>query len=816
MVMSNKLMIFLTCCFSIFFISPVYSQLQSCPANINFSAGSISDWSAQTGLRGTSNSQPYPAPNGGVSNIPEYHIPATGIQVITTSTNDLYGGFPTIPTINGYAYNYSVKIGSTNNSYDYNVATGGQNGNPGGFTRSITYLINVPAGPVTVPYTMTYAYAMVLENGTHNSNEQPLFKATLTANNNVISCASPEYYLPTFNNAQGGGGTGATLDTATAIANGFSNSPVLFFSHAGAGGFLQDVWTKGWTEVTFDLSPYRGQLVTLTFESDNCTPGAHFAYAYVALRNTCAGLLISGDTIACTNNSLTYSVPSLGGATYSWTIPPGWTINSGNNSNIINVTAGNSGGFITANEINSCANLKDTIAVSTTAPTIAGTVTSNNTVCSGTNSTLLNLNGQSGNILNWISSTDGTNWNSIPGTTGSLNYSALNLDSTTLYSVVVQNGPACKMDTSTAATVVVDPKSVGGILDPSSTVACLGQSANTLFTLSGNTGSVINWQLSNDSTNWSNFSPTYTNTTYAVNNIATTTEYRVIVQSGVCPADTSSMATISLLNVPFPSATISPVLSDICYGKSIQLNANINIGTSYSWSNSNTLTNQGNGNLTSVPAAISATAMPSQTTQYVLSINNAGCPNPLLDTFTVNVSPPIIVFAGNDTSIVANQPLQLNATVNDSAANIWTWIPSTGLNSTNIPNPIAILNQTVGDYITYTVRASDLAGCYGEANINVTIFKTGPQIFVPSAFTPNGDGRNDIIRPICVGIRQLNYFRIYNRWGQLVYSTSEIGKGWDGMINGMPQSTANYVYMVQGIDYLGHVIIGKGNVVLIR
>lgn len=813
-------MIFLTCCLSILFISPVFSQIQSCPANINFSVGDLSFWSANTGLV-TGANQSYPAPNNGVNAIPEFKISSTGIQIITASTTDLYGSFPTIPTINGYTYNYSVKIGSSATSYDYNIATGNQTGNPGGFTRSITYLINVPAGAPTVPYTMTYAYAMVLENGTHNSNEQPLFKATLIANNNIITCASPHYYLPTFNNAGGGGsggtgGTGATLDTATALANGFTNSPVLFFSHAGTGGFLQDVWTKGWTEVTFDLSPYRGQQVTLTFESDNCTPGAHFAYAYVALRNTCAGLQISGDSIACTNNSLTYSVPSLAGATYSWTVPPNWTINSGGNSNIINVTAGNSGGIITANEINGCANLKDTITVSTTAPTIAGTVNSNNTVCAGTNSTTLNLNGQSGNILNWISSTDGINWNSIPGTTGVSNYTVQNLNLTTQYSTVVQNGPACKADTSTAVTIVVDPKTVGGILNPSNTVACQGQSTNSLFTLTGYTGSVINWQQSFDSTNWSNFSPALTNSTYGVNNITKTTEYRVIVESGVCPADTSSIATIALLNVPFPSATINPALSDICYGKSVQLNANISIGTSYTWSNTNTLTNQGDGTINSVPAVINATATPLRTTDYVLTINNAGCPNPLIDTFLVNVSPPIIVFAGNDTSIVANQPLQLNATVNDSAANIWNWTPPTGLNFTNIPDPIAILNLSMGEYITYTVRATDPSGCYGEASIKVTIFKTGPQIFVPSAFTPNGDGRNDIIRPICVGIKKLNFFRIYNRWGQLVYSTSEIGKGWDGLINGVPQPSATFVYMAQGIDYLGNLITGKGTLTLIR
>jgi gliding motility-associated-like protein len=122
----------------------------------------------------------------------------------------------------------------------------------------------------------------------------------------------------------------------------------------------------------------------------------------------------------------------------------------------------------------------------------------------------------------------------------------------------------------------------------------------------------------------------------------------------------------------------------------------------------------------------------------------------------------------------------------------------------------------IGESIMYVVRATNPQGCYGEDNIIVTIFKTGPDIFVPSAFTPNGDGLNDIIFPICVGIKQLDFFKIYNRWGQLVFSTNQIGKGWDGLISGTKQGTANFVYMAQAVDYLGHVIFKKGNIVLIR
>src|SRR5690349_15808356 len=152
---------------------PVLAQTQACPVNINFATGDLANWSAATGLMSGSLLN-YPFPNNGVTTIPEYTIGVTGIQVNTSATTDPFGYFTTIPTINGYSYSYSVKLGSTATSFDL-----GRGNNPGGFTRSVTYTIQVPAGPVSEPYTMTYAYALVLENGTHNSNEQPLFKATL-------------------------------------------------------------------------------------------------------------------------------------------------------------------------------------------------------------------------------------------------------------------------------------------------------------------------------------------------------------------------------------------------------------------------------------------------------------------------------------------------------------------------------------------------------------------------------------------------------------------------------------------------------------
>jgi gliding motility-associated-like protein len=288
------------------------------------------------------------------------------------------------------------------------------------------------------------------------------------------------------------------------------------------------------------------------------------------------------------------------------------------------------------------------------------------------------------------------------------------------------------------------------------------------------------------------------------------------VKSGLCPADTSTVSRVQYINVPFPAAAITPDAASICYGTSTPVNVTITSGTNYSWSNTGTLANTGNGVVTSLPYTVNATATPQQNTDYILSVTNAGCPNALLDTFHVSVTQPIVVFAGNDTSIVAGQPLQLNATVSDPLANQYSWTPATGLSNTDIANPVASLLSQAGRTITYTVKATTAEGCFGQDDIKVVVFTTAPDIFVPSAFTPNRDGLNDVLRPIGVGISQLNYFRIYNRWGQLVFSSSDLKQGWDGAINGRVQSTATYVYIAQGTDYTGKVINKKGSVTLIH
>jgi gliding motility-associated-like protein len=118
----------------------------------------------------------------------------------------------------------------------------------------------------------------------------------------------------------------------------------------------------------------------------------------------------------------------------------------------------------------------------------------------------------------------------------------------------------------------------------------------------------------------------------------------------------------------------------------------------------------------------------------------------------------------------------------------------------------------------YIVEVTDFEGCKSRDSIWINKKKDlySSDIFMPNAFTPNGDGVNDNFKPTYVGIQKLEYFRIYDRYGVLVFETSSIGKAWDGTYKNMKQNTGNFVYIVKGIDKNGKEKILKGNVVLIR
>jgi gliding motility-associated-like protein len=182
------------------------------------------------------------------------------------------------------------------------------------------------------------------------------------------------------------------------------------------------------------------------------------------------------------------------------------------------------------------------------------------------------------------------------------------------------------------------------------------------------------------------------------------------------------------------------------------------------------------------------------------------------DQVKVTVVPSVRIFAGNDTIAAMNQPIQLKAReLSTAGVTTYTWTPATFLSTGTSATPIATL--TADQRFLVVGRTPD--GCQGIDDILIKVYK-GPDIYMPSAFSPNNDGLNDILLPVPVGIKELQYLRIFNRWGSLIFSSNDPKKGWDGRVKGTEQGTGTYVWVSEGIDYKGNHVIRKGVVTVIR
>jgi len=191
---------------------------------------------------------------------------------------------------------------------------------------------------------------------------------------------------------------------------------------------------------------------------------------------------------------------------------------------------------------------------------------------------------------------------------------------------------------------------------------------------------------------------------------------------------------------------------------------------------------------------------------FLISENVRHCIDTMLKQVIIDDFKP---FAGNDTAIVKGESVLFNAT----GGIAYSWSPPTDLNYTDIYNPLGYYPDT-GVYTYYVFVTSEL-GCSGYDTIKVTVVNEA-EFFVPTAFTPNGDGRNDIFRPVAVGYKGFNYFRVFNRYGQLVYNSNVLESGWDGTFNNQKADLGTYYWEMSFIDRFGKVSTLKGDVTLLR
>jgi gliding motility-associated-like protein len=273
---------------------------------------------------------------------------------------------------------------------------------------------------------------------------------------------------------------------------------------------------------------------------------------------------------------------------------------------------------------------------------------------------------------------------------------------------------------------------------------------------------------------------------------------RVSSPNGSCVDNTSQNITIDA----YPIAAFD--ITEACIGKTLVI-SNSCTGTiaSYTWQTSNA--QQSNS---VVPAFIFDTAG-----NYSIKLDIATpnkCSATLTKTTLVN-SVQLIVRPAVDTNVNVNQPVQLSIT----GAATYSWWPFANLNDASSSNPV-FTSRVTGIY-PLTVQATTAQGCKASASLIIKVFSAGEYLFIPNAFTPNGDSRNDHFNFTCSGLQSLTFFRVYNRYGQTVYQQNNCNNiGWDGTFKGTNQPVGAYVYHWQGVTFTGQTVSGNGSVLLLR
>jgi gliding motility-associated-like protein len=342
--------------------------------------------------------------------------------------------------------------------------------------------------------------------------------------------------------------------------------------------------------------------------------------------------------------------------------------------------------------------------------------------------------------------------------------------------------------TTAVRNILVHPLPVVG--GPDLETICLGQSV----TLNPTGGSSYLWLPPNTNLSCTNCPNPRANPT-------TDTRYMVRATSSFgCIAEDSIWVRV------VQPTTVSASLSDsLCLGESLQLRAS---GTEvYKWSPPTGLSNP------DIPNPI---ANPTVSTRYtVTGSDRKGCFTSI-STVDISVFPIPTANAGRDTVLFAGYGTRLNAFYSPDVVR-YEWTPTTGLSCYDCPNPLANPKMTTN----YTVRVFNNGGCISSDAVTVFIVCKDVNLYMPNTFSPNGDGMNDVYYPRGRGIQQVRSFKIFNRWGELVYqrenfNANDPSTAWDGRYKGRELAPDVFVWIIDVVCDNNTLITQKGDVALVR
>ena len=437
-------------------------------------------------------------------------------------------------------------------------------------------------------------------------------------------------------------------------------------------------------------------------------------------------------------------------------------------------------------------NFNGTIALNNNA-TITATATPAS-ICAGSSTQL--------GITNGIGVLTDYTW-----TPGNLSGSAQTVTpaTTTTYIVTATNALGCSA--ASQVTVQVQNKPAAPLLNAVS--VCSGSNATLAVTNPSPSLTYVWYSAATGGTSLQS------GNSYTVNNVtAAATYYVEAVSSAGCVSDTRTAVQLNVDPIP-PAAQITN--ATVCPGADITLQVqNVNIATvTYRW-----FPTQTGGAPVATGYSFTLIGVSAPSTWYVEGFSTAGCVSttrtPVQVTLIPRLATPVVtVSAISFSSLTFSWPAVTGAT--------GYLISTNGGSSFVVPSSGAAgLTHTVNGLpgnttVTVLVKATGANACETSLNagpVSGTTLSTR-EIFVPNAFTPNGDGKNDVVKVFGNYIATID-FRIFNQWGQLIFQSTDLAIGWDGKHKGVLQPVGVYAYTLKVTRQDGTEVTKKGAINLIH
>jgi gliding motility-associated-like protein len=442
------------------------------------------------------------------------------------------------------------------------------------------------------------------------------------------------------------------------------------------------------------------------------------------------------------------------GYTYSWA-PSGGTNATANNLTAQIYT-------VTITDLNGCTQTQ-TVSITEPTPLTSSITNQTDLLCNGVNTgsaTVLPSGGTGPFTYNW--SPSGGNASTANG------LSAIN------YTVTVTDNNGC----ITTSTVSLTQPTAISITTSTTQTACSGNTGTATTNVSGGTGAYsYSWNPGGQ-------------TTITATGLGVGTYTVTITDANGCVQ--TQIATVTTVPSTLAATTTStPAGCTVNNGTATATASGGSGPYTYSWSPS---------------GGTNATAIGLASGNYTCTVTDAnGCS--VQQTILVATTSGPIAFTGNDTTIIIGG----TATLFSSGGGTYNWSPSSGLSCTTCTNPtVSPLSTT-----SYCVMVTDTNGCADTSCVTVFVDVQCGTIFVPNAFSPNGDGMNDVecVLGNCI---QSMYFAVYDRWGEKVFESNDAKTCWDGTYKGEMLNTAVFVYYLNATLVNGEVVTQKGNISLVR